>query len=137
MKCCSLSFHSQFFASGVFPSYSITSFFCCSPLLTCLTNSPEMNRVKRHHYVCVTDLIMNSLSTLLFFFNFIFHDPPHGVHIVISGERERYTKDKTQEKWRSSRKERILSIFHLFPSPHCFLMLFIFSPFSCKSQTLQ
>ena len=28
--------------------------FCCSPLLTCLTNSPEINRVKRHHYVCVT-----------------------------------------------------------------------------------
>ena len=74
------------------------SLFCCSPLLTCLTNSPEMNRVKRHHYVCVTGLIINSLSTLLLFFNFIFHDLPHGVHIVISGERERSTKDKTQEK---------------------------------------
>lgn len=56
--------------------------------------------------------------------------PPHGVHIVISGERERNTKDKNQEKWRSSRKERILIICHLVPSPHCFLMLFIFSPFS-------
>ena len=63
--------------------------------------------------------------------------PPRGVDIVISGERERNTKDKTQEKWRSSRKERILFICHLFPSPHCFLMLFIFSPFSYKSQTLQ
>ena len=40
--------------------------------------------------------------------------PPHGVHIVISGERERNTKDKTQEKWRSSRKERIPFICHLF-----------------------
>ena len=63
--------------------------------------------------------------------------PPHGVDIVISGERERNTKDKTQEKWRSSRKEKILFICHLFPSPHCFLLLFIFSPFSYKSQTLQ
>ena len=26
-----------------------------------------MNRVKRHHYVCVTGLIKNSLSTLLLF----------------------------------------------------------------------
>ena len=52
--------------------------------------------------------------------------PPHGVHIVISGERERNTKDEKQEKWRSSRKERILFICHLFPSPHFFLMLFIF-----------
>ena len=63
--------------------------------------------------------------------------PPHGVHIVISGERERNTRDKTQEKWRSSRKERIPFICHLFPSPRCFVMLFIFSPFSYKSQTLQ
>ena len=52
--------------------------------------------------------------------------PPHGVHIVISGERERNTKDEKQEKWRSSRKERMLFICHLFPSPHFFLMLFIF-----------
>ena len=61
--------------------------------------------------------------------------PPHGVHIVISGQRERNTKDKTEEKWTSSRKERILFICCLFPSPHCFLMLF-FSPLSYKSQTL-
>ena len=46
--------------------------------------------------------------------------------IVISGERERNTKDEKQEKWRSSRKDRILFICHLFPSPHFFLMLFIF-----------
>ena len=52
--------------------------------------------------------------------------PPHGVHIVISGERERNTKDEKQEKWRSSRKERMLFICHLFPPPHFFLMLFIF-----------
>ena len=63
--------------------------------------------------------------------------PPHGVHIVLGGERKRNTKEVTQEKWRSSRKERILFICHLFPSPHCFLMLCIFSPFSYKSQTLQ
>ena len=59
--------------------------------------------------------------------------PPHGIHIVIRGERERNTKDKTQEKWRSSRKERILficSYLPSLPSPHCFLMLFIFFPFS-------
>ena len=96
------------------------SLFCCSPLLTCLTNSPEMNRVKRHHYVCVTGLIINSLSTLLLFFNFIFHDLPHGVHIVISGERERSTKDKTQEKWRSSRKERIPLTCHQSYHPSLF-----------------
>ena len=52
--------------------------------------------------------------------------PPHGVHIVISGERERNTKDEKQEKWRSSRRGRILFICHLFPSLHFFLMLFIF-----------
>ena len=96
------------------------SLFCCSPLLTCLTNSPEMNRVKLHHYVCVTGLIINSLSTLLLFFNFIFHDLPHGVHIVISGERERSTKDKTQEKWRSSRKERIPLTCHQSYHPSLF-----------------
>lgn len=57
-----------------------------------------MNRVKRHHFVCVTGLIINNHKFSLYFiiFNFIFHDPPHGVHIVISGERERSTKDKTQ-----------------------------------------
>ena len=96
------------------------SLFCCSPLLTCLTNSPEMNRVKRHHYVCVTGLIINSLSTLLLFFNFIFHDLPHGVHILISGERERSTKDKTQETWRSSRKERIPFTCHQSYHPSLF-----------------
>lgn len=39
VKRCSLSFHSQFFVSGVFPSCSITSlfFFCGSSLLTCFT----------------------------------------------------------------------------------------------------
>ena len=94
-----------------------------------------MNRVKRHHYVCVTGLIINSLSTLLLFFNFIFHDLPHGVHIVISGERESSTKDKTQEKWRSSRKERIPFTCHQSYHPSLFSHAVYF--FLHDSQRLQ
>ena len=132
VKRCSLSFHSQFFVSGVFPPCSITSlFFLRFFAFNLLYNSAEMNRLKRHHYVWVTGVIINSLYFI------ISHDPPHGVNIVIRGERERNTKDKTQEKWRSSRKERIQFTCYLFASPRCFLMLFILSPFPYNSQRLQ
>ena len=62
--------------------------------------------------------------------------PPHGVHIVISGERERNTKDEKQEKWRSSRKERILS-FAISFHPFTFFSCFLFFPILISSQTLR